>query len=129
MLRRLLLSKGGTQLKKPVIEFRDFGFKYDAQQRPTLYNIDLTVYEGEKILICGPSGCGKSTLASCINGLIPQRYFGEKTGKLYIGGEDSEKLSIFEPFFNVQMPLLRDSCTARWESAWISRMISGLRMK
>ena len=41
----------------------------------------------------------------------------------------TEKLSIFEPFFNVQMPLLRDSCTARWESAWISRMISGLRMK
>ena len=85
MLRRLLLSKGGTQLKKPVIEFRDFGFKYDAQQSPTLYNIDLTVYEGEKILICGPSGCGKSTLASCINGLIPQRYFGEKTGKLWDG--------------------------------------------
>ena len=39
------------------------------------------------------------------------------------------KLSILEPFFNVQMPLLRESCTGRWPSLWISRMISGLRMK
>ncbi len=83
-------------MKKPVIEFENFGFKYDAQEKPTLYDINLTIYEGEKVLICGPSGCGKSTLAHCINGLIPQAYFGEKTGTLKICGEDTKKLSIFD---------------------------------
>lgn len=34
-----------------------------------LYDIDLTVAEGEKVVICGPSGSGKSTLIRCINQL------------------------------------------------------------
>ena len=34
-----------------------------------LRNIDLTVYRGERIVICGPSGSGKSTLIRCINAL------------------------------------------------------------
>jgi general L-amino acid transport system ATP-binding protein len=34
-----------------------------------LRDIDLTVYEGERIVICGPSGSGKSTLIRCINAL------------------------------------------------------------
>ena len=32
-------------------------------------DIDLSVYEGERIVICGPSGSGKSTLIRCLNGL------------------------------------------------------------
>jgi general L-amino acid transport system ATP-binding protein len=34
-----------------------------------LRDIDLTVYKGERIVICGPSGSGKSTLIRCINHL------------------------------------------------------------
>ncbi|TVQ58188.1 MAG: amino acid ABC transporter ATP-binding protein [Rhodobacteraceae bacterium] len=34
-----------------------------------LKNIDLSVYKGERIVICGPSGSGKSTLIRCINAL------------------------------------------------------------
>nr|WP_226893344.1 amino acid ABC transporter ATP-binding protein [Nisaea sediminum] len=34
-----------------------------------LKGIDLSVYQGEKIVICGPSGSGKSTLIRCINRL------------------------------------------------------------
>jgi general L-amino acid transport system ATP-binding protein len=34
-----------------------------------LRDIDLTVYKGERIVICGPSGSGKSTLIRCINRL------------------------------------------------------------
>jgi len=66
-------------MKKPVIEFRDFSFQYFAQAEPTLHNINLTVYEGEKVLIVGPSGSGKSTLGHCMNGLIPFSYRGEIT--------------------------------------------------
>ena len=34
-----------------------------------LRDIDLTVFRGERIVICGPSGSGKSTLIRCINAL------------------------------------------------------------
>ena len=61
---------------------------------PTLYDIDLTIRKGEKVLIAGPSGCGKSTLVNCINGLIPFSYKGEIKGSLKIKGEESSSLSI-----------------------------------
>ena len=83
-------------MKEPIIKFEDFGFQYDAQAEPTLKNINLEIYPGEKILIAGPSGCGKSTLTHCMNGLIPFAYPGESTGKLTIQKKETKKLSIFE---------------------------------
>lgn len=80
---------------EPIIEFKNYSFKYNSQVEPTLRDIDLAVYPGEKILIIGPSGSGKSTLANCINGLVPFSYAGESTGELYIGGKKPEDLGIF----------------------------------
>ena len=80
----------------PIISFKDFSFQYRAQKKPTLYNINLDIYPGERILIAGPSGSGKSTLASCINGLIPFSYPGQCTGTLMVDGVDAPKSSIFE---------------------------------
>jgi len=80
---------------EPIIEFEKFTFKYRSQVNPTLFDIDLKIYPGEKVLIVGPSGSGKSTLADCINGLIPFSYPGESTGTLKIGGKDPKKLGIF----------------------------------
>ena len=48
------------------ISFENFGFQYVSQAEPTLYDINLTIYKGEKILIAGPSGCGKSTFLKTI---------------------------------------------------------------
>jgi len=78
-----------------IISFEDFGFQYTAQAEPTLYNINLDIRKGEKILIAGPSGCGKSTLAHCINGLVPNSYPGKATGKLTIGGKNALELGLF----------------------------------
>ena len=78
-----------------IISFEDFGFQYTAQAEPTLYDINLQIRKGEKVLIAGPSGCGKSTLAHCINGLVPNSYPGKATGKLTIGGQDALKLGLF----------------------------------
>ena len=83
-------------MKKPVIEFKDFSFQYFAQAEPTLHNINLTIYEGEKVLIVGPSGSGKSTLGHCINGLIPFSYRGKMEGSVIVGGLDTQKASLFE---------------------------------
>ncbi len=80
---------------EPIIEFKDFSFKYRAQAEPTLRNIDLTIMPGEKVLIVGPSGSGKSTLAHCINGLVPFSYTGESTGTLKVAGKDHRELGIF----------------------------------
>ena len=80
---------------EPIIEFKNYSFKYNSQVEPTLRDIDLSVYPGEKILIIGPSGSGKSTLANCINGLVPFSYAGESTGELYIGGKEPKDLGIF----------------------------------
>ena len=83
-------------MKKPVIEFKNFTFQYFAQAEPTLYDINLTIYEGEKVLIVGPSGSGKSTLGHCINGLIPYSYKGKMEGTVMVDGLDTQKASLFE---------------------------------
>ena len=91
------LWKGGFLVEnQPIISFAHFGFQYTAQAEPTLYDIDLTISKGEKVLIAGPSGCGKSTLAHCINGLIPNSYPGRSTGTLTVGGKDAKTLGLFD---------------------------------
>lgn len=83
-------------MKKAIIEFENFSFKYSAQQEATLQEIDLTIYQGEKVLIVGPSGSGKSTLGQCLNGIIPNIYQGTRTGSLKIDGKDAFEQSIYE---------------------------------
>ncbi|MGN1139652.1 MAG: ABC transporter ATP-binding protein [Oliverpabstia sp.] len=82
--------------RKPVIEFEHFQFQYFSQAEPTLYDINLKIYEGEKVLIVGPSGSGKSTMGNCLNGLIPFSYKGEIQGSLKISGRETSKMNIFE---------------------------------
>lgn len=82
--------------RKPIISFRNFSFQYRAQKRPSLTDINLEIYPGERVLIAGPSGSGKSTLAGCINGLNPFSNPGECTGTLTVDGVDAPHSSLFE---------------------------------
>lgn len=82
--------------RKPIIEFEHFQFQYFSQAEPTLYDINLKIYEGEKVLIVGPSGSGKSTIGNCLNGLIPFSYRGEIQGSLKIAGKETREMNIFE---------------------------------
>jgi multiple sugar transport system ATP-binding protein len=50
---------------------------------PVLERLDLTVHEGEFLVLLGPSGCGKSTLLHAIAGLIDV-----DAGSVHIGGRD-----------------------------------------
>ncbi len=81
---------------QPIIEFTDFSFQYFSQAEPTLHEINLKIYPGEKILIVGPSGSGKSTIGHCLNGLIPFSYKGEIQGSLKINGLETSMLDIFQ---------------------------------
>ncbi|MCG8483974.1 MAG: ATP-binding cassette domain-containing protein, partial [Clostridia bacterium] len=50
-------------------------------QQPALKGINLSINEGEFILLLGESGSGKSTLGRVFNRIVPEFYGGK------IGGE------------------------------------------
>ena len=83
-------------MQNPIISFKDYSYHYRAQVEPTITNINLEIYKGERIIIVGPSGCGKSTLAHCLNGLNPFSYAGEHSGSLKICGVEASEASIFD---------------------------------
>lgn len=83
-------------MKEPAIVFKDFSFQYKVQNQPTLHDINLTIYKGEKVLILGSSGSGKSTLANCINGLIPFSHHGTIEGSVTVLGKETRESSIYE---------------------------------
>ncbi|MDO4620285.1 MAG: ABC transporter ATP-binding protein [Lachnospiraceae bacterium] len=80
---------------KPIIEFRNFSFQYRTQTEPSIQDINLKIYPGEKVLITGPSGCGKSTLAHCINALNPCSFSGKTDGTLIVDGKTPSQEGVF----------------------------------
>ncbi|MDL2432069.1 ABC transporter ATP-binding protein [Streptococcus sp. SC1] len=95
-------------MKKPIIQFEDFSFQYQAQSEPTLKHINLTIYEGEKVLLIGPSGSGKSTLGQFLNGIIPNIYKGQASGQLLIKGQPAFDSSIYDKS-NLVSTVLQDT--------------------
>ena len=83
-------------MQETLISFEHFTFQYRTQSEPTLYDINLKIHKGERVIIVGASGCGKSTLAHCLNGLIPFSYPGHAEGKLTVCGIEAKNSSIFE---------------------------------
>ena len=67
-----------------MIECKKVSFSYppnetdigDREGHGTLRNIDLSINDGDFVLLCGTSGCGKTTLTRLFNGLIPHYYDG-----------------------------------------------------
>ena len=75
-----------------MIEFQDVSFRYPDGADGGLRHVDLTIPDGQCVLLCGRSGCSKTTLTRLINGLIPQFFAGEMTGRVLLDGEDVSKL-------------------------------------
>ena len=69
-----------------IIEAHDLFYRYPGMSHDVLLDIDLTIHEGEYVVITGPSGCGKTTLCRCLNGLIPNFYGGDLRGSLVVNG-------------------------------------------
>jgi len=92
-----------------------------------LRDINLTVYRGERIVICGPSGSGKSTLIRCINRLEEHQ-----AGKIIVLGteltEDIKKIEeirrevgmVFQHFNLFPHLTVLENCTLA--PIWVKRM-------
>ena len=79
-----------------MIEFKDVAFQYEqGSSKGKIENINLTIHDGEVVLICGESGCGKTTLTRLINGLIPHYYEGTLTGQTIVEGIDVKNVSLY----------------------------------
>lgn len=71
-------------------------------------HINLTIYEGEKVLLIGPSGSGKSTLGQCLNGIIPNIYKGQASGQLLIKEQPAFDTSVYDKS-NLVSTVLQDT--------------------
>lgn len=79
-----------------MIEFKDVSFQYEqGSSKGKIENINLTIHDGEVVLICGESGCGKTTLTRLINGLIPHYYEGTLTGQTIVEGINVKNVSLY----------------------------------
>lgn len=85
-------------MKKPFITFQNFTFTYSDQMIPVLNELNVTINEGEKILVIGPSGSGKSTFARCLSGVLPNKDNNDFSGKIFFhDNDDAPIISNFLP--------------------------------
>lgn len=78
-----------------MITLKNVSFSY-VQGKEILQDINLTIPNGEVVLLCGESGCGKTTVTRLINGLIPHYYEGKLTGQVLIDGKEISQLPLHE---------------------------------
>lgn len=71
-----------------MLKIENLCYRYQSRQQNTLKNINLTLADGEMLLLAGRSGCGKSTLIKAVSGLLGSEERGELQGKIYLAGED-----------------------------------------
>jgi energy-coupling factor transporter ATP-binding protein EcfA2 len=70
-----------------MLELRDLSFGYSAEPgREVLSHVDLTLEEGELVLVAGRTGVGKSTLLGVFNGLVPAFTGGRLSGDVLLDG-------------------------------------------
>ncbi len=96
-----------------MVELKNVSFRYGAAEAEnasenapgsadentsegSLHGINLTVAQGEFVLLTGPSGCGKTTILRLINGLIPHFYPGVLTGEVLVDGQSVSSRELYE---------------------------------
>lgn len=79
-----------------AVEARRLSFTYEGSENPSIRDVNLSIDEGEFVILTGPSGCGKTTLCRCLNGLIPHFYHGRLEGEVAVMGLDVKSHSTQE---------------------------------
>ena len=83
-------------MEKPAVSLADVTFSYRGAGAPSLSSLSLDVAAGECVLLCGKSGCGKSTVLRLLNGMIPEFYDGEASGRVEVAGIDPASCPQYE---------------------------------
>ena len=80
-----------------MIELQNVNFRYAGSVvQGELSGINLTISDGQVVLLCGKSGCGKTTLTRLINGLIPNYYEGDLSGTVRLDEKNINELPLYE---------------------------------
>ena len=74
-----------------IIKIENLSFSYNKNEKTILKDINLSINEGDFILLCGPSGSGKTTLLRHLKHLIAP--IGEKNGNIFFKEENFSSLS------------------------------------
>ncbi|MHA1347798.1 MAG: ABC transporter ATP-binding protein, partial [Candidatus Heimdallarchaeaceae archaeon] len=81
-------------MKEPLIYFENFSYQYHFRNEWALSDINLSISQGEFIILTGPSGSGKSSLCYSLVGLIPFFYAGKTKGNVFIGKQKVQDSSM-----------------------------------
>ena len=89
-----------------MVELKNVSFRYGMEESGNLHeasldHVDLTVQNGEFVLLTGPSGCGKTTILRLINGLIPHFYPGVTDGSVTVNGRSVQERELYETALQV----------------------------
>ena len=84
-----------------MVELKNVTFRYGTAEnqngaKNSLTGINLSVKDGEFVLLTGPSGCGKTTILRLINGLIPHFYQGETEGTVLVDGKEIRNMELYD---------------------------------
>ncbi|MGN0312925.1 MAG: energy-coupling factor ABC transporter ATP-binding protein, partial [Lachnospiraceae bacterium] len=75
---------GSIEKKGTFLEIRDLSFAYPEEEKRALDHVNLTIEEGEFLVLCGRSGCGKSTLLTHLK--TPLTPHGKRKGEILFQG-------------------------------------------
>lgn len=75
-------------MSNPIIELKNFGFRYEGSDEVVLKNLNLTINEGDFVGIVGCNRAGKSTLCKCMVGILPFVMGGQWEGEVIVDGRN-----------------------------------------
>lgn len=79
-------------MSESILRFEDVSYRYAFAEHEAVKKISFDLKAGQLLLVTGHSGCGKSTLMRLANGLCPNYFDGEKTGRIFYRGEDTSTM-------------------------------------
>ena len=74
-----------------MIDLKNLSFGYS--NKSILKKLNISIKDGESVLLLGISGSGKSTLLKCMSGVVPNLIDGEISGQVIINDVDTKEMN------------------------------------